>query len=171
MAQLGARCIWDAEVGGAEPPTPTIRKKGFMNKENTEKLLKFKFFKPDRPPTQSLMCFGFAVGDGWFKLLWDLCIAIDKTNPPEEFEVVQVKEKFAGLRFYAHYCTEEINKLISEAESKSYKTCEICGRKGKVRLYRWNVTLCFWHNIKQFIKKFLENFKYCLKSLKYRKKK
>jgi hypothetical protein len=143
-----------------------------MNKKNTKKLFdRFKFFKPDLPPTQSLMCFGFACGDGWFKLLWDLSEAIDKTNPDENFNVQQVKEKFAGLRFYVSGSTKEINELISEAEDKSYKICEICGRKGKPRNYRWVVTLCFWHNLANFIERFSKDFKYWIRSLKYRKKK
>ena len=42
--------------------------------------------------------------------------------------VLQVKEKFGGLRFYAMgEKLEEVQKLIDAAESYSYRTCEDCG--------------------------------------------
>lgn len=54
----------------------------------------------------------------------------------------QIKEKFGGLRFYLTSGTEEMYKICSEAESKSYKTCEQCGNPGKVRDGGWILTLC-----------------------------
>ena len=57
-------------------------------------------------------------------------------------KAMQVKEKFAGLRFYMTYYVEEIEKLIGEAEEKSFKTCEKCGNPGKLREGGWLVTLC-----------------------------
>ena len=43
--------------------------------------------------------------------------------------VIQVKEKFGGLRFYCDFVsTERIEALISFAESLSYTICEISGR-------------------------------------------
>lgn len=54
----------------------------------------------------------------------------------------QVKEKFSGLRFYMTNYNEEIEKLISEAEELSYRTCEHCGVPGKQRSGGWIKTLC-----------------------------
>jgi len=114
-----------------------------MTKELDQLLFdKFKFFKPERPMSEALMCFGFNVGDGWFSLLWNLCNKIDKIEKPENFEVVQVKEKFGGLRFYTNYTNEEISKLIRKAEEISYKICDRCGAPGKVQGVGWIVTLC-----------------------------
>jgi hypothetical protein len=61
---------------------------------------------------------------------------------PSYPKAVQVKEKFGGLRFYMTYYVEEIEKLIDEAESKSYQTCERCGAPGKSREGGWILTLC-----------------------------
>ncbi len=134
-----------------------------MNKENEKKLFdRFSFFRPERGIQQSLMGFGFSCGDGWFELIWDLCIAIDKEIdkekekiPVEErakrlldqeeeyfFEVVQVKEKFAGLRFYSSGGNNKISELIDEAELKSEGICEGCGAPGKIRSSGWMRTLC-----------------------------
>ena len=102
-----------------------------MNKEHTEYLYKnFSFFHPEEPLTKSLMGFGFECGDGWFELIKELCEKLQKMNL-EGFSVLQVKEKFGGLCFYVGLIETEkadtVYRLINEAESKSYKICEICG--------------------------------------------
>ncbi len=94
-------------------------------------------------PMQSCLAFGFECEDGWFDLLWKLCEDIDKTNPPEGFEVCQVKEKFGGLRFYTMCATEEIYNRISKAQDDSYNTCEICGSTEDVTSEgAWITTFC-----------------------------
>ena len=113
-----------------------------MNKENTDKLFdRFKFFRPELSETVSLMCYGFECGDGWFDLIWDLC---EKIEPivDKDFNVFQVKEKFGGLRFYTDGCSDEIFKLIHEAEMIAEATCENCGKPGKSRKGGWIKTLC-----------------------------
>jgi len=87
----------------------------------------------------------WCVGKGWKALLTDLCggiIAIDST-----IEVIQVKEKYGGLRFYIGGVEtekfDEIHNLIDTAETKSYTVCEECGRKGGRRsINGWILTLC-----------------------------
>ena len=56
---------------------------------------------------------------------------------------VQVKEKFGVLRYYMSHGTEEMHDWISEAERKSARTCEDCGKPGKYRSdLGWYLTLC-----------------------------
>ena len=122
-----------------------------MNKENTEMFFsRFKFFGHDRWGTLpfneairgTLMPFGFECGDGWKDLILGLCIAIEPLCGPKA-EVAQVKEKFGGLRFYMDGVTEEVFKLINEAESKSFEICEECGKTGRLRDERyWVYTAC-----------------------------
>lgn len=50
---------------------------------------------------------------------------------PKDFKVLQIKEKFAGLRFYYSNGNETINHLADEAENKSYSICQNCGSEGK----------------------------------------
>lgn len=57
-------------------------------------------------------------------------------------EVMQVKEKFGGLRFYTDYSNDYLNGMIHMAECISYKTCEQCGKPGKPRSGGWVLTLC-----------------------------
>jgi len=135
-----------------------------MNRELSKKLFdRFSFFKPQKPIIESLMGFGFECGDGWYNLIWELCEGIEKeiknfesditeeakerlNDEYYEFEVIQVKEKFGTLRFYTNWGTEEIYKLINEAEAKSATICEVCGDPGEVRNDTgWISVLCDKH--------------------------
>ncbi len=77
----------------------------------------------------------FECGNGWFQLLSDLCAKLDALQLGPQFKVSQVKEKFATLRFYVDDVPKdrqsEVNKLISEAATKSAHTCEHCGKPGR----------------------------------------
>ena len=121
-----------------------------MNKKNTNYLLKkysWIYREYHLPCSQTCLCWGFACGDGWYKLLKDLSEKIDKhlkKNPElkKNFAVVQVKEKFATLRYYVHGSDETIDKYVDEAEALSAVTCEDCGKPGKPRDTSWKSTLC-----------------------------
>lgn len=110
-------------------------------------------------PRQTLMCFGFEVGDGWYQLLYDLSskleplIAKYKAEIDADPEIAeedkkwyprasQVKEKFGTLRFYMTSGTDEMCQLINEAENKSAEICETCGKPGKLRGGGWITCLC-----------------------------
>lgn len=66
------------------------------------------------------------------------CIEWESRHP----RASQVKEKFGTLSFYMSSATDEMYKLISEAERKSGETCEDCGAPGKRRGGGWIVTMC-----------------------------
>lgn len=117
-----------------------------MNKELETKLVARwpKWFNVNGSIQRTLMPFGFECGDGWFDIIWRLCENIDSLAGPE-FEVMQVKEKFGGLRFYTYNGSPEIDKMIEQAESESYKTCEVCGEPGKPQGKSWIKTVCEKH--------------------------
>jgi hypothetical protein len=86
--------------------------------------------------------------DGWFHLINDLCVKLNDISP--NVEVVQVKQKFGGLRFYTGGVTEEQYKLIQEAEEESYTICEICGLPGKRIVHNgWISVACENHTPKE----------------------
>ena len=95
---------------------------------------------------------GFVHGDGWFEIVWRLCEDLEPLVVEAEyasgqaFEVLQVKEKFGGLRFYANYTTDAMRKRIDTARVESLRTCEICGQPGTQREHRWIRTLCDLHD-------------------------
>jgi hypothetical protein len=59
--------------------------------------------------------------------------------------IVQIKEKFAGLRFYTDYCNDRADILIQFAESMSRRTCEECGNPGELDNAGWMKTYCKDH--------------------------
>lgn len=97
--------------------------------------------------------FGFECGDGWYHLLDSLMGNIqsylDWKNREEEVVkqvvLLQVKEKFGGLRFYFDGGDSYILGLASLAESVSTHTCETCGNLAKTRSGGWVRTLCDLH--------------------------
>jgi len=102
-----------------------------------------KFIHPEKPMTECLMCFGLECDSGWYPLLDSLFEKIGKTNPKPDFEIIQVKEKYGSLRVYTNYSTDEIEKLIDDAENLSCITCENCGVEGQLYVRGgWFKTLC-----------------------------
>src|ERR1700735_3027264 len=72
---------------------------------------------------------GFEHGDGWVDILWRLCEGLGPLGVKFEqasgsqFEVLQVKEKFGGLRFYVNCRKEEaIRQRIGAAAQESFHT-------------------------------------------------
>lgn len=102
--------------------------------------------KPPYDPRKSLLAFGFECGKGWYPIIEKLSEDISKIVKKEnltDFRVTQVKEKFGGFCFYTNYSTEEISKLIREAEKLASQTCEKCGKPGKfVNDKGWYKTSC-----------------------------
>ena len=91
------------------------------------------------------------VGSGWNHILVNafkqIAEAFDKAGADfSEFSVVQIKEKFGGLRIYTGALdvsvADQAYKIIDEAETESYVTCEYCGEPGKPRKGGWIKTLC-----------------------------
>ncbi len=93
-------------------------------------------------PTLIRKGFGFECERGWIDILDRLFSELDKLLPADvEFRLRQVKEKFAGLRVYYDIDTdipaeieEQVRRLVTLAEARSFHTCEFCGRPGRM----WN---------------------------------
>jgi hypothetical protein len=97
------------------------------------------------------MTLGFQHDDGWFDILWRLCEDLEplvtefEAAGGDKFEVLQVKEKFGGLRVYENCRNDAISERIGIAAEESFRTCEICGQAGTLRKDRWIKTLCDEH--------------------------
>lgn len=92
-------------------------------------------------PEMFEQCFDFSPQKGWEKLINELTEKIHEIDP--EVKVLQVKEKFGGLRYYISSGTDEVFDLIEEAEEKSYSICQETGKPGKLRDdIGWIRTLC-----------------------------
>ena len=73
---------------------------------------------------------GFQCGSGWARLI-DSTLSELATDCPES-RIVQVKEKFGGLRIYLEDKTDEPAKaILRRAEDLSFSVCELCGMPGE----------------------------------------
>ena len=118
---------------------------------------------------------GHDIAPGWLAIIEELCRQIDEALAEAErpsVRFLQIKEKFGGLRAYLNVSPMRIDifseggerlsghlakaavpdissrlaPLVSEAEEKSFQTCEFCGAAGRLRTDRdWLRTLCDKH--------------------------
>ena len=115
------------------------------------------------------------IAPGWLAIVEQLCHKIDETLAEAERPAVrflQIKEKLGSLRTYLKVLPARIDSVgaggerlsgrpakaaapdiasrlapfVSEAEEKSFQTCEFCGAAGRLRTDRdWIRTLCDKH--------------------------
>lgn len=85
---------------------------------------------------------------GWYPLIHHLCRQIDALVTEEEtqqFEVLQIKDKFGTLRFYfnsSDCLRPDIKNLVETAFQKSLETCDLCGGFRPVASFDTCNTLC-----------------------------
>lgn len=100
--------------------------------------------------------FGFECDRGWVGILDRFFSGLDELLPiGVDFQLRQVKEKFAGLRIYYQVDSdipaemeEKIHRLGSLATARSCHTCETCGRPGRVwQRGGFYVTSCDRHTL------------------------
>lgn len=83
------------------------------------------------------------VGAGWAEIVGNLVDLCEKHG----VEILQVKEKFGGLRFYVGSAPDLVHDAIEEAEDQSVRVCEVCGEPGQtINRQGWLMTRCEAHN-------------------------
>jgi hypothetical protein len=102
--------------------------------------------------------YGFAIGDGWYQLVYELILKIrtnDEAKGKWVTKVTQCKEKFGGLRFYVTGTSDKNWALIRNAEQKSYGVCEATGSEVEVGTWNdgWIQTICHKEALKRFYDK------------------
>lgn len=83
--------------------------------------------------------------EGWYPIIAQLDMDIRKVTP--DYTILQIKEKFGGLRYYIGALQEDVfdkvHGIIADAEEIAAKTCECCGEPGVLcRRGGWLKTLC-----------------------------
>ena len=109
-----------------------------MTDKNSDKLI-------NRFPDIFNENFYFECDDGWFDIIFDLCKDMQheiNNSGCQQVVAAQVKEKFAGLRFYASGGNEVTSAMIDKYGKLSSKTCEVTGGKGYLcEKHGWYKTL------------------------------
>jgi hypothetical protein len=90
---------------------------------------------------------GFECGPGWVDLLDALFAWLEEIAPQADWHPVQVKEKFASLRFYwGGHLPDLGQQVIEAAEHVSGYVCEVCGAPGVLQHDGgWMTTRCRLH--------------------------
>ena len=85
-----------------------------------------------------------SVGVGWASLIHTIYDKLDEMK--HIVKIVQVKEKWGGLRVYTEYQNDEFEKVNIAMCTASVTICEICGNPGTLRDdSRWFKTRCEEH--------------------------
>ena len=59
-----------------------------------------------------------------------------------KWRIVQLKEKFAGMRLYSNFASDELYDIIDKYEQISYKTCGVCGKPATKMSTGWISPYC-----------------------------
>lgn len=87
---------------------------------------------------------GTEVDPGWLPLVNETHLWLKERYP--NYRIVQIKEKFGTLRYYAEGVDMEGQQYIAEQENKSAEICEECGEPGALNKERgWWKTQCPEH--------------------------
>jgi hypothetical protein len=118
-----------------------------MNEKNTEALyVKFpQLYKQHLlTPEESSMHWRFQCDNGWFEIIYDISVQLQKITSIQPIEATEVKQKWGSLRYRVNMDSPEIDKLIKHAEDRARVTCEACGARSVTRYIcaRWRIVLC-----------------------------
>lgn len=99
-----------------------MNKGKIMNDDNTKKLFKqYKFLNKKN------LTNGFECEDGWYKLVYNMCKEIKASNPPKDFVVTKVAERFGDLEVHTKNGTLQTRLIIDEYNTQSMELCDRCG--------------------------------------------
>ncbi len=89
---------------------------------------------------------------GWNRLLLQCAKEMEKaiSQLPKSkrhlYGASQIKEKYGSLRWYTDNWHDSFKDIIKKYETLSYRTCEVCGKRGKTKNGKgWVVTVCKDH--------------------------
>ena len=87
--------------------------------------------------------------NGWMNIIEKMSSEIAAIDTNKVIKVLQIKQKFAGLRYYYTWTEDKpdyldnISKITSDYETLSFETCEVCGNPGsRATNHGYILTLC-----------------------------
>ncbi len=92
-----------------------------------------------------------ALPDGWMiafgdEMLKELSEILKEASCEEEYRIVQIKEKYGGLRWYSNGVPEEISDKYYAWERRyedlSFETCIACGKPATMQTLGWINYVC-----------------------------
>ena len=88
-----------------------------------------------------------AMEPGWRKafgiqMCKDIRRQLIKERKLFKWRIVQLKEKFGGIRLYSNFASDELYDIIDKYEQISYKTCGVCGKPATKISKGWIYPYC-----------------------------
>ena len=88
-----------------------------------------------------------AMESGWRKafgiqMCKDIRRQLIKERKLFKWRIVQLKEKFGGIRLYSNFASDELYDIIDKYEQISYKTCGVCGKPATKITKGWIYPYC-----------------------------
>ena len=80
-----------------------------------------------------------AFGEQMCEEIREVLIKHDYLN---EYRILQIKEKFGGLRWYTNAAPQEVHDIVSKYEALSERTCIICGKPATMISKGWISPYC-----------------------------
>ena len=129
-----------------------------MNAQNEELVEKYPWLKPRNEWTgEELKDYDYEftlmddIPEGWRiafgdKMVQELDDLLKKYNIRDEYRILQIKEKFGGLRWYdtgfPKEGYDEYMEWLHKYEDLSFETCINCGKPAKYFTKGWIVPIC-----------------------------
>ena len=82
---------------------------------------KYKFLKKKEMPS------GFQCGNGWVSILEDMFKGIQDVNPPEDFVITLVEERYGALKIHSKNGNNRTRMVIEDAQDIAVNLCDECG--------------------------------------------
>ena len=88
-----------------------------------------------------------AMEPGWKKafgiqMCKDIRRQLIKEKKLFKWRIVQLKEKFSGMRLYSNFASDELYDVIDKYEQISYRTCGVCGKPATKISKGWIYPYC-----------------------------
>lgn len=88
-----------------------------------------------------------AMEPGWRKafgiqMCKDIRRQLIKEKKLFKWRIVQLKEKFSGMRLYSNFASDELYSIIDKYEQISYRTCGVCGKPATKISKGWIYPYC-----------------------------
>lgn len=68
-------------------------------------------------------------GDGWYKLVYDMCKDLKDANPPIDFVVTKIAEKYGDLEVHTKNGTMRTRVILDQYNTQSTEICDECGNE------------------------------------------
>jgi hypothetical protein len=68
-------------------------------------------------------------GDGWYQIIHDMCVELDKTNKPEDFVITKIYDRHKNMDVHSRNGANATRFIIEEYKERAEDICDACGNE------------------------------------------